>query len=153
MASQSLARRDLTAPHGRAGDGVAAERGVEVEEDAGVARGVKFSCGNARGERLRAAAADLDVQALRVALGAIRASGAVEGDDLVAEDVVTRGEAGGELHVRGEVLRDHGIRHPASGVAAGQVGGLGDLGERETSGGCGCAFSCSNVLEYERYSS
>lgn len=136
----------LIVPHGRAGDGVAAEGGVEVEEDSGVARGVELGGGDASGKSLGPAAADLDVQALRVALGAVRAAGAVEGDDLVPEDVVARGEAGGELHVRGEVLGDHGIRHPASRVAAGYVGGLGDLGERETPGGCGRAFSCIYIV-------
>jgi hypothetical protein len=109
----------LTAPDRRAGDGVAAEGGVEVEEDAGVLGRVELGGGHAGGQGFRAAAVDLDVEALGVGLGSVGAAGGVKGDDLVAQDVVAWGQTGGDLDVRREVLRDEGVRHPGAGVAAG----------------------------------
>lgn len=89
----------LTAPDRRARDGVAAKGAIEVEEDAGVLGRVELGGGLAGGEGLRAAAADLDVKALGVGLGSVGAAGGVQGDDLVAKNVVSGGKTRGDLDV------------------------------------------------------
>lgn len=83
---------------GRAGHLVAAQGAVGVEENARVVGGVELRGDDALGV-LGAGAGDLDVEALRVVLSTVGGSGAVHGDDLVAEDVVARGQGGG--HRRG----------------------------------------------------
>ena len=66
-------------------------------------------------------------------LGAVVGLGAVESDDLVADDVVAGLEPGGDLDLRGEVLLDQRVRHP---VVAPEIGGLVELGEAESGRRC-----------------
>lgn len=85
----------LRGPDSGAGDGVRGEVLVEVEEDTGVLRGVEGSSGDTAGGG-RAGASDLKVDALGVELGTVGLASGVEGDDLVTENVVARGEALGD---------------------------------------------------------
>ena len=95
--------RRLTSPDSGAGDGVGVESLVEVEEDTGVLSGVDTDQRLAGGSGA-AAASDLEVDALGVSLGTVGLSTGVESEDLVAEDVVAGGEAGGDLNSPGEAV-------------------------------------------------
>jgi len=129
---------DGSGNEGRAGDGVLNVADVGVEEDAGVSGSVEGGAGNTGGGVV-AAAVDAEVHALRcvsvsgprfftkmysqrgviylgIILSAIGAASAVESNDLVAEDVVSGLEVGGDLN------------EPAVAVLAKIIGspGLGD---------------------------
>lgn len=77
-----------TSPYSRAGDGVGGGAAVQVVYDSGLGLGVKSRAGDTGGGSHAAGAGDLEVEALHVELGTVLAPGAVESDDLVAEDVV-----------------------------------------------------------------
>jgi hypothetical protein len=51
----------------------------------------------------------------------------VEADDLVAEHVVTRGQARGDIDLPGVAVGDQVVRGPAAGVGAGLEASLGNL--------------------------
>lgn len=90
-----------TGPGLRARDGVAGDvTTVDVVLDALVGGLVKGGAGNAVsavGAGVGGArASDLNVDTLGVGLGAVLLAGGVEGDDLVAEDVVASGERLGD---------------------------------------------------------
>lgn len=116
----------LTGPDIRAGDGVVAEVLVEVEQDAriiGAVEGGEVATTGSGG----AGASDLDVDALGVGLGAVGLASRVEGDNLVAEHVVSRGQAGGDIDLPGVAVGDQVVRGPVAGVGAGVEAGLGNL--------------------------
>ena len=96
----------------RAGDDVVLEVAVvRAEENTGVLGSVELRAGNTL-RLVGARARDLDVHALGVSLGAIGLASAVQGNDLVAEDVVARREGlghGGDPRV---VVGDHGDGGP-----------------------------------------
>lgn len=102
---------------GGAGDGVAGEAGVQVEEDTGVSLGVERGTQRSVGQ-VGAGAGDLEVDAHGVVLGTVRVLGAVEGDDLVTQDVVTSLEGGGDGDVVGVVVGDQLVRGPGARVGA-----------------------------------
>lgn len=82
----------------RAGHLVAAEGGVDVDEDARV--GGRVGTGERYGGRGGAAAAgDGELVAGHVELGTARAAGGVQGDGLRTEKVVARGDVAGDLDV------------------------------------------------------
>lgn len=90
-------------------DGVAGDvTTVDVVLDALVGGGVEGGAGNAVGAAAAgvggARASDLDVDALGVVLGAVLLAGGVQGDDLVAEHVVTGGEGLGDGEGPGVVV-------------------------------------------------
>jgi hypothetical protein len=120
----------LTRPNSGSGNGVAAEVLVDVEEDAGVISSVERGSGGSAGGG-RAAASDLEVDALGVGLGAVGVTSGVEGEDLVAENVVAGGEAGGDLDGPGVAVGDELVGGPGARVGAGHEAGLGNLGELE----------------------
>lgn len=122
----------LGGPDSRAGDGVLAEVLVQVEQDAGVLSSVEGGEVTAAGGG-RAGASDLEVDALGVGLGAVGLSGGVEGEDLVAENVVTRGETLGDGDRPSEAVGDEVVGGPVAGVGAGVQACLGDLGELKRS--------------------
>lgn len=90
-----------------AGDRVAGQGGVDVEEDARVLLLVEGGALAAVGARVArvglAGARDLEVDALGVVLRAVHVPGGVERDDLVAEDKVA-GEVLRDLDLGGEVV-------------------------------------------------
>jgi len=90
--------RRATGVHGRTRGDVSRERGVDVDEDPGVAGPVGAGEGDG-GRAGAAAAADRELEAGHVQLGAARAAGGVEGDRLGAQEVVARGDVGGDLDV------------------------------------------------------
>lgn len=102
---------------GGAGNGVGGEVGVEVEEDTGVGLGVESGTEGSVGQ-VGAGAGDLEVDTHGVVLGTVRVLGAVEGDDLVTQDVVASLEGGGDGNVIGVVVGDQGVRGPDSWVRA-----------------------------------
>ena len=90
-----------TGPGLGARDGVAGDvTPVDVVLDAGISGGVEGGASDAVsavGARVGGArAGDLNVDALGVGLGAVLLPGGVESDNLVAEDVVARGERLGD---------------------------------------------------------
>jgi hypothetical protein len=89
---------DLGAEQRGSGDRVAGEGLVKVEKDTGVVGTVKGGGGRTAGAGA-ATAGDLNVDALGVELGAVGVVGRVEGDDLVAENVLARGDGAGNLNV------------------------------------------------------
>lgn len=64
--------------------------------------------------RVGAAARDLDVDALGVVLGAVLVVGRVQGNDLVAQDVVAGGDAAGDGDGPAVVVGDEVVRRPGA---------------------------------------
>ena len=95
----------------RAGDLVAVGAVVQAEGDTGVVGAVQL-CGHDTLGPAGAGARDLEVEALGVVLRAVGLLGGVQGDDLVAQDVVARRDVGGDLD------------HPAEAVVDELVGGV-----------------------------
>lgn len=93
----------LRGPQSGAGDGVGGEVLVEVEENTGVLSGVERCSGDTAGGG-GAGASDHEVDALGVELSAVGLSTGVEGDDLVAENVVARSKARGDVDGPGVAL-------------------------------------------------
>jgi hypothetical protein len=75
---------------------VAIDRLVDVDQDTWVVVLVELSSGNTV-RLVGSIAGDLEVDALRVVLSAVLVHCGVKGDDFVAEDVVARSDAGGDL--------------------------------------------------------
>lgn len=121
-------RQRLRAPQSRAGHGVLAELLVQAEKDTGVLSSVKAGGRDTTGDG-RAAASDLEVDALGVGLGAVGVASGVKGDDLVTEDVAARGEVGGNGEVPREAVGDEVVGGPVTGVGARVQASSGDLGE------------------------
>lgn len=105
----------LTSPQRRAGHGVVGDGGVRVEVNTGVGILVQRRAGGACWVG-RARARDLDVEALGVVLRAVERAGAVQGDDLVAEDVVARGQRLGNRGGPLAALVDEGLGRPLLGA-------------------------------------
>lgn len=80
---------------GTAGNGVVGVGGPDVEDDTGLVGGQELGASNA-GEGGGARASDLKIDTLGVRLGAVGLAGGVQGQDLVAEDVVAGGDIGGD---------------------------------------------------------
>lgn len=89
---------------------------VDVVQDAGVVALVELS-GDGALRGLGAAAADLQVDALGVELGAALLEALVEGDDLVAEDVVSGLDVGGDLDAHAEVVLEELVVRPEAGAS------------------------------------
>lgn len=81
------------------GNRVTSELGEQVELDTGVGSLVEAGCGYTARELDGAGTLDLEVDALWVRLCAVGLSAGVQGDDFMADDVVSWGEVGD-----GEVL-------------------------------------------------
>lgn len=125
-ASARSARLSVGAsPQSGAGVRVARVGGVQVEPDAGLVAPVQADALSAAGRGDGAAAADLEVEALRVVLRAVVALAAVQGDDLVADDVVAGLQVARDRGRRGEVVGDERVRHPRLPA---DDGALADLG-------------------------
>lgn len=78
------------------------------------------------------AAGDLDIGALRVELGAAHVVGRVQGEDLVAQDVVAGANRGGDLDGPGAVCRAQLVVRPdARGAATSAEGDAAQLGDLE----------------------
>jgi len=97
-----------TSPHLRAGNGVAAQRRVDVDFNTSLSLRVQFlalpAVGATGARVLGAGSGDLEVEAVGVVLRAVYALGGVQGDDLVAEDEVSGCDVGGESDGAGEVV-------------------------------------------------
>lgn len=119
-------------PQSRTREGIAGVGNVQVEPDAGVVARVQAGTDGAGRGAHGAGAADAQVQALRVVLGAVVGAGAVQGDDLVAQDVGARGQVAGDREARAEVVADEGVGDPGR---AADDGALADLGPAEAAGG------------------
>lgn len=92
----------------RTGDHVGGEGLVDVEEDTRVVLLVESgTLGAAGGQVIGTRASDLKVHALRVVLGTVGGASTVESNDLVAEDVLARSDAGGDGGDPGVVVGDH----------------------------------------------
>lgn len=105
------------AVQGGSGDGVAVKGGVDVEEDTGVGLGVQGSTQSTVGQ-LSAVTSDLEVDTHGVVLSTIRVLGGVEGNDLVAENVVAGLQGRGDGDVPSEVVGDQVVRGPETGVGS-----------------------------------
>lgn len=72
----------------------------------------------------------------------------MEGDDLMADDVVARSEVAGERKSGSEVLVDEGVGDPGVGAGIHKCG-LGDLLPAEVGGRCAGAFAVAggNVVD------
>lgn len=114
-----------------AGDIVRGELLVEVEKDTGVGGSVELG-EVATVEGLGAASSDLEVDALRVSLGAVGLAGGVEANDLVAENVVTSLEVLGDGELPGEAITDEVVGGPVTGVTTRLQTLLSDLGPLES---------------------
>ena len=128
---RALGDAGRTGDQSGARDGVRSERAVDVEENTFVLRGVESGALDAGGGGAPAAR-HLKVEALRVVLRAVLLAGAVQGDDLVAEDVEAGGDAGRDLDEPGVVVGDQLVRRPgARSVGAVDETDLVDLEELE----------------------
>lgn len=111
-----------TVPDGRAGDGVAVELAVDVEEDALVVGLVSTRDGDTLGQFLGARRGDFDLDTLHVELGTALAGALVQADELRTEQVFASGDVGDGHGVLALVL-DEGL----DGPGAISVAVLGDL--------------------------
>lgn len=118
------AGRRARAVQSRAGDLVAGDLGIGVEEDTGIVRLVQGRAEGALG-LVGARAGDLDIEALGVVLGAVLRASTVHGDDLVAEDVVAGGKGLGDGGGPGVVVGNEVGGSPRLGADV--VAGLVDL--------------------------
>lgn len=95
-------------PHGRAGDGVAGQGRVDVDQDAWRTRFVKggtlLANGASRARVFGARAGELDIKALGVVLRSVGLLGAVKGDDFVTEDEFAGLNVGRDLDSPGVVI-------------------------------------------------
>lgn len=112
------------------GDLVRRQGLVDVDEDTRVLRAVQLRAQGAAGEAVCSGARDLEVDALRVVLGAADLVGGVQRDRLVAQDVFAWSDARRDRHGPRASGADHVVRCPvARGRAAVDEAGLVDLGE------------------------
>lgn len=113
--SNSRAILPLTSEQRWAGHGIAGDGGVRVEVDTRVGvlvqRRAEGACG-VGGAR----AGDLDIEALWVVLRAVERASAVQGDDLVAEDIVAGGQRLGHRGGPLAALVDQGLGRPLLGA-------------------------------------
>lgn len=115
------------------GDGVAVEGAVDVEADTSVGGSVEGSTLDTLGKD-SAGTSDLNVEALRVVLGAVEVAAGVKGDDLVAKDVLAGTDVGGNLDHPAVVVVNEDIGSPpARGLGTVDKTSLGDLEELESS--------------------
>ena len=84
---------------------------VDVEENPGVVGTVEAGA-NCAARTSRAAAGDLQVDALRVELGAVRLVATVQGNDLVAQDVVPGSQVAGDGDLPLVAVADELVRRP-----------------------------------------
>lgn len=99
-----------------AGDAVAGERVVDVDEDTGVVGFVQLHARGAGSELVGAGARDLEVDTLRVILRAIFVVRRMQRDDLVTQDVVARGHVLGDRDGPAVIGGDELIGCPVSGL-------------------------------------
>lgn len=100
--------------HSRTGDVVGAQGLVDVDQDTRVGVLVEgFTLGAGVGGATTAG--NLQVETLRVVLGAILVLSGVQGNDLVAQDVVTSLEGRGNGHSPAVVVGDQVVSGPGSG--------------------------------------
>jgi len=107
-------------------DRIAGEAAIQVEQNARVGRGIHADQAGARWRRRSGARHD-EVHALRVVLRAIRLAGSMQGDDLMAQDVVPGLEVLGDDDAPGVVVRDHLVGDPRARVRAAEQPALADL--------------------------
>lgn len=129
--ASGLAAVGSTAEESWAWDDVAGEGLVDVEEDAGVSLSVD-GCAKSTTWACGAASSDLEVDALRVVLGAIRGVGRVEGNYLVTENVVSWGDGRRNGDGPAVVFGDELIRGACARVGARDDTTLVDLEELES---------------------
>lgn len=86
---------------------------VDVVDDTGVVLVVERGGGDTVGEAV-ARAGDAEVDALRVELSTTDIIGGVEGEDLVAENIVARTDVLGDSDSPGQAIGDELIRSPLS---------------------------------------
>jgi len=118
-----------------------AEVVIDVDGDAGVGSAVRAGEGDEVAAGVCAGAGDLDLGALHVELGAARGEGVVQGKELDAHEVMTRGDALWHVEVVPAVVGNHLVDGPDAVVEAalgnleplkvliGGRGGVVDLGE------------------------
>lgn len=136
----------LGAVQSRSRNRVAGSTAVDVKENTLVVGSVQASTSRAGGGG-GTAASDLEVDALGVELGAVGLASAVEGNDLVTENVVAGGDVAGDGDIPLEAVADELVGSPA---AAGQTL-LGDLEELEVGlGGAGAVSGALGEIVDER---
>lgn len=80
--------------HGRSRNRIPSELGVEVKLDTRVGRFVEARSGDTSAQRRGACSLDFEIDALGIGLCAVGLACGVEGDDFVADDVVSRSDVG-----------------------------------------------------------
>jgi hypothetical protein len=115
---------------------VARKHGKDIEQNTGVIGLVEARRRHASTQLGRATSANLDIDALRVGLRAVCLAGGVQGEDLVAEDVVAWREVR-DGKVPAEVVLDQVVGDPGAGVVTGFPGRGLDFRPRQGGGGDG----------------
>lgn len=103
-ADWGVAASGAVAGDGRAGDGVLADAGPDVDTDTGVGARVGTWELDDGGRRSTGATRDVELDAAHVELSTRVVGGGVESNDLATEEVVARGDVGGKLNVPLAVL-------------------------------------------------
>jgi hypothetical protein len=120
----------------RSWDGVTRELSEDIEQDTRIIRLIKARRRHTPTQFRRSTTANLDIDALRVRLSAIRLARSVQRENLMANHVVARCEVG-DRQVPGEVVLDEVVGDPGAGVVAGFPGSGLDLGPEEGGWGHG----------------
>jgi hypothetical protein len=120
----------------RSWDGVTRELSEDIEQDTRIIRLIKARRRHTPTQFRRSTTANLDINALRVRLSAIRLARSVQREDLMANHVVARCEVG-DRQVPGEIVLDEVVGDPGAGVVAGFPGSGLDLGPEEGGWGHG----------------
>lgn len=146
MFTSSVTSLVCRSPECRTRESVAGGVGVNVEDYARHAPGVEASSGDTTSGGNASASANLQVDALRVQLRAVVILAAVQGNDLMTEDVVTGSKLGRNLDVGDKVVLDERVGDPG---VCGDDGVLRELGPPEGARGQGGAITIagSNVVD------
>ena len=91
---------------------------IQIEQDAQIQRRIKRLSRHAARNSLRASSRDLQIHALRIRLRAVGRARRVQGNNLVADNVVAGRQPGRDSDGPGDAIRDERVRGPGARVRA-----------------------------------
>lgn len=126
--------------HLRPGNRIPIKRPIQRKHNPRVRRLIKARSWDSPIQLDSATAPNLDIDALRVGLGAVGLSGRMQGNDFVPDDVLARCEVG-DCEIPAEVVLDQVVGDPVPWVTTRFIGAGLDLGPSEGGWGYGAAVA------------